>query len=89
MDLKTIICLLTMIITAIAVLLPNSIINTRSCKRNWVVVVTILASALIMIDKYLEGLVLLGFLLFGIWLNVFICSIVQPMKQEKLNHDRH
>lgn len=71
MDAKTIICLSMILIGVVSVCLPNRVINTVSCQRNWVVVLLVLSGALIMVDKFEEGIILLLILVIGFTVTMF------------------
>ena len=89
MDAKTIVCLLMIFIAVISVCLPNRVIDTVSCKRNWVVVLLVLSGSLIIVDKFEEGMILLLILVIG-----FAVTMVKKTNEQVNNcsnggtHDR-
>ena len=87
--LKIIICTLVIIAAVIIVRLPNRIIDTRSCKRNWVIVLTILASCLFIIDHDAAAVFLILALILGIIADRLHSDITQSSKHTKeCNHER-
>lgn len=72
---KNIVCVFIGLLTMILILLPNHIIDTSSCKKNWVAVLVILASASFIVNKLLLGIsiiLILFIALFIHYLNVYI-----------------
>lgn len=72
---KNIICVFIGLLTMILILLPNHIIDTASCKKNWIAVLVILASASFIVNKLLLGIsiiLILFIALFIHYLNVYI-----------------
>ena len=73
--LKNVICIFIGLLAMILLLLPNHIIDTTSCKKNWVAVLVILASGSFIINKTLLGIfiiLVLAVALFIHYLNVYI-----------------
>lgn len=72
---KNMICVFIGLLAMILLLLPNHIIDTTSCKKNWVAVLVILASGSFIINKTLLGIfiiLVLAVALFIHYLNVYI-----------------
>lgn len=87
--LKIIICTLVIIAAVIIVRLPNRIIDTRSCKRNWVIVLTILASCLFIIDHDAAAIFIILGLVLGIIIDRLYADVADSTKHIKeCNHDR-
>lgn len=82
---KIIFFLSIIVLVVIAVFLPNDLIDTRSCKRNWVAVATILISALAIIDKNTEALILFLFLSLGVAVNwvYVVLGLVEKKKVQQ------
>ncbi|MCO8088237.1 hypothetical protein [Acinetobacter indicus] len=89
MEFKLILSLMVMITAIVAVLLPNKWIDTASCKRNWIVVLTVLSSASFIVDKNIAGVLFALILIFGVCLNWLSLFVSGPIKHKELNHDRH
>ena len=73
--LKNVICIFIGLLAMILLLLPNHIIDTTSCKNNWVAVLVIRASGSFIINKTLLGIfiiLVLAVALFIHYLNVYI-----------------
>lgn len=73
--LKNVVCVFLGLLTMVLVLLPNDIIDTSSCKKNWVAVLVILASASFIVNKSLLGIFIILILLVALfihYLNVYI-----------------
>ena len=73
--LKNIICIFIGLVAVVLLFIPNHIIDTASCKKNWVAVLVILASASFVINKTLLGIFLISVLLIALfihYLNVYI-----------------
>lgn len=86
---KITICTLVIIFVVIAVKMPNRIIDTRSCKRNWVAVLTILSSCLFIINHDAAAVFLILTLVLGIILDRLHMDITQSSKHTKeCNHER-
>ena len=89
MEFKLILSLMVMITAIVAVLLPNKWIDTASCKRNWIVVLTVLSSSSFIVDKNIAGVLFALILIFGVCLNWLASFVSGPVKHKELNHDRH
>lgn len=86
---KITICTLVIIFAVIAVKLPNRIIDTRSCKRNWVAVLTILSACLFIINHDAAAVFLILTLILGIIADRLHSDITQSSKHTKeCNHER-
>ena len=86
---KITICTLVIIFVVIAVKMPNRIIDTRSCKRNWVAVLTILSSCLFIINHDAAAVFLILTLILGIIADRLHSDITQSSKHTKeCNHER-
>lgn len=73
--LKNIVCVFFILLTVVLLFLPNHIIDTSSCKRNWVAVLIILSSASLVVNKYLLGISIILVLMIALfihYLNVYI-----------------
>lgn len=73
--LKNVICIFIGLLAMVLLWLPNHIIDTTSCKKNWVAVLVILASGSFIINKTLLGIfiiLVLAVALFIHYLNVYI-----------------
>lgn len=64
-----IIALIAVILAVVVLFIPNKYINTASCKRNWVVVLTILTGISFISDQNSLGFVFLTILSLGIFIN--------------------
>ena len=64
-----IIALVAVILAVVVLFIPNKYINTASCKRNWVVVLTILTGISFISDQNSLGFVFLTILSLGIFIN--------------------
>lgn len=62
LSLKNIVCMIFLFSAVISLFLPHWLVDTRNCKQNWFVIIVILASCSLMIDKYLLGLFLISIL---------------------------
>lgn len=86
---KIAICTLVIIFAVVAVKLPNRIIDTRSCKRNWVAVLTILSACLFIINHDAAAVFLILALVLGIIADRLYMDITQSSKHTKeCNHER-
>lgn len=86
---KITICTLVIIFAVVAVKLPNRIIDTRSCKRNWVAVLTILSACLFIINHDAAAVFLILTLILGIIADRLHSDITQSSKHTKeCNHER-
>ena len=68
MTIQMIVALVVMFIAVVIVLMPNKYIDTSTCKRNWVVILTILSCAAYFTKQDSLGLFFLSLL----WLGIFI-----------------
>lgn len=64
-----IIALIAVILAVVVLFIPNKYINTASCKRNWVVVLTILTGISFVSDQNSLGFGFLTILSLGIFIN--------------------
>lgn len=64
-----IIALVAVILAVVVLFIPNKYINTASCKRNWVVVLTILTGISFVSDQNSLGFGFLTILSLGIFIN--------------------
>ena len=64
-----IIALIAVILAVVVLFIPNKYINTASCKRNWLVVLTILTGISFISDQNSLGFVFLTILSLGIFIN--------------------
>jgi|GEM_PF-5056822 len=66
---KNIICLTVILITGICTFLPDHILYTASCKRSWIIVLTILSSCSFIANKNLLGTFIFFVLLVGLFIH--------------------
>lgn len=66
---------------------PNEIIDTTSCKRNWCVCLVIFGSALIVVDQSKLGFLCYSIVLIGSSLNYLIPYFIKNQKVECNNVD--
>lgn len=69
MTIQMIVALVVMFIAVVIVLMPNKYIDTSTCKRNWVVILTILSCAAYSTNQNSVGIFFLSILGLGIFIN--------------------
>lgn len=89
LSLKNIVCMIFLFSAVISLFLPHWLVDTRHCKQNWFVIIVILASCSLMIDKYLLGLFLISVLaLYPIISAVFHSLHLDPDREVKYEESR-
>lgn len=85
MTIKIIIAILAIIVSLVVLYTPNKYIDTTGCKRNWLVIFTILTSAAYIAKMDNLGSIFLGFLILGIFLNYvlpFLLNVITAFNRK-------